>query len=94
MTVPESPAGAGRFDRLRRGLRRTREGILGRIGSLFRGSARSEDWSGELEEALIQADLGPRAAAQIVQAVRGRRDRPSHPGKECVRRRGACCATS
>ena len=52
MTVPESPAGAGRFDRLRRGLRRTREGILGRIGSLFRGSARSEDWSGELEEAL------------------------------------------
>src|SRR2546426_5654213 len=71
MTVPESPAGAGRFDRLRRGLRRTREGILGRIGSLFRGSARSEDWSGELEEALIQADLGPRAAAQIVQAVKG-----------------------
>src|SRR3989442_14652805 len=71
MAVPESPAGAGRFDRLRRGLRRTREGILGRIGSLFRGSARSEDWSGELEEALIQADLGPRAAAQIVQAVKG-----------------------
>jgi len=71
MTVPESPAGAGRFDRLRRGLRRTREGILGRIGSLVRGSARSEDWSGELEEALIQADLGPRAAAQIVQAVKG-----------------------
>src|SRR3989449_10161455 len=71
MTVPESPAGAGRFDRLRRGLRRTREGILGRIGSLFRGSARAGGWSGELEEALIQADLGPRAAAQIVQAVKG-----------------------
>ena len=73
MTVPESPAGAGRFDRLRRGLRRTREGILGRIGSLFRGSARSEDWSGELEEALIQADLGPRAAAQMTECPVQRR---------------------
>src|SRR2546422_11199305 len=71
MTVPESPAGAGRFDRLRRGLRRTREGILGRIGSLFRGSARAGGWSGEPEEALNQADLGPRGAGQIVQAVKG-----------------------
>src|SRR3989454_4259514 len=71
MNAPESPAGAGRFERLRLGLRRTREGILGRIGSLFRGGAKSEDWSGDLEQALIQADLGPRAAAQIVQAVKG-----------------------
>src|SRR3989449_6522598 len=89
MTVPESPAGAGRFDRLRWGLRRTREGILGRIGSLFRGSARSEDWSGELEEALIQADLGPRAAAQIVQAVKGApgSTQPSwEGGREAARR--------
>jgi fused signal recognition particle receptor len=71
MTAPESPSGAGRFERLRWGLRRTREGILGRIGSLFRSSLKAEDWCGDLEAALIQADLGPRAAAQIVEAVKG-----------------------
>jgi fused signal recognition particle receptor len=70
MTVQESPPGAGRFERLRQGLRRTREGILGRIGSLFRGAVKSDDWSGGLETALIQADLGPQAAARIVEAVK------------------------
>jgi fused signal recognition particle receptor len=72
MTAAESPAGAGRFERLRQGLRRTREGILGRVASLLRGAEKAEDWSGALETALIQADLGPRAAAQIVEAVKGR----------------------
>ena len=69
MTAPESPKGAGRIERLRQGLRRTREGILGRIGTLFRGEAPSRDWTGDLEAALIQADLGPGAAGRIVAAV-------------------------
>ena len=72
MTTAESPAGVGRLERLRQGLRRTREGILGRVVTLFRGAADTEDWSGALETALIQADLGPRAAAQIVEAVKER----------------------
>jgi len=84
MNAPESPAGAGRFERLRLGLRRTREGILGRIGSLFRGGEPSEDWTGDLEAALIQADLGPRAAARIVEAVRAAPGSPS-PSWEGVR---------
>jgi len=71
MTAAESPAGSGRFERLRQGLRRTREGILVRVASVFRGAAKADDWSGALETALIQADLGPRAAAQIVEAVKG-----------------------
>jgi len=71
MTAAESPAGSGRFERLRQGLRRTREGILVRVASLFRGAVNADDWSGALETALIQADLGPRAAAQIVEAVKG-----------------------
>ncbi len=70
MNVPESPAGPGRFERLRLGLRRTREGILGRIGSLFQSGGKGDDWTADLETALIQADLGPRAAAQIVEAVK------------------------
>jgi fused signal recognition particle receptor len=80
MNATESPSGAGRFERLRQGLRRTREGILGRIGSLFRGNAKSEDWSADLETALIQADLGPRAAAQIVAAVKAGTAAPSLEG--------------
>jgi fused signal recognition particle receptor len=57
---------------VRDGLRRTREGIFGRLASLFRaapGEARA--WSEDLEAALIQADVGPGAAARIVEAVRG-----------------------
>ncbi len=60
----------GRLDRFLSGLRRTREGILGRLGSVFRGGAVAADWSAELEAALIQADLGPEAAQRIVAAVR------------------------
>ena len=50
-------------------MRRTREGILGRIGTLFRSGGTGPDWSGALETALIQADLGPKAAGRIVAAV-------------------------
>jgi fused signal recognition particle receptor len=67
------PAGKpGRLDRVREGLRRTREGVLGRLASLFQGSVPGEDWSVGLEAALVEADLGPRAAARIVEAVRER----------------------
>ena len=69
MTASESPQAAGHLGRLRQGLRRTREGILGRIGALIRGEAPAPDWTGDLEAALIQADLGPGAASRIVAAV-------------------------
>jgi fused signal recognition particle receptor len=73
MTAPAPPAGVGRLERLRQGLHRTREGILGRVATLFRGAAKAEDWSEALEEALLQADLGPQAASRIVAAVSGTR---------------------
>ena len=73
MTASGSPAGTGRLDRLRHGLRRTREGLLDRVAALFRGAAKSDDWSDALETALLQADLGPQAAARIVAAVSGAR---------------------
>ena len=69
MTAPEPPKGAGRIERLRQGLRRTREGILGRLGSLFRSGAIVGDWRGDLESALLQADLGPKTTDRIVEAV-------------------------
>jgi fused signal recognition particle receptor len=61
----------GRAGRLWQGLRRTREGIFGRLTTILRdGSPPEVDWSDDLETALIQADVGPRAAVEIVDRVR------------------------
>jgi fused signal recognition particle receptor len=67
---PEPAPGPGRLDRLRQGLRRTREGLLGRLAGLARPGAPPADWQETLETALIQADLGPAASARVVEAVR------------------------
>jgi len=66
----------GRLERFRLGLRRTREGFVGRLAGLFQSADRPpENWDEDLEAALIQADLGPGAAQQIVARVRqGARD--------------------
>jgi len=65
-----SPGPAGRLERFRMGLRKTREGLLGRVAALWQGrDERGRDWSGDLEAALIQADLGPQAAGLIVSAA-------------------------
>jgi len=61
----------GYLERLRLGLRRTREGILGRVTALLQpGAATAPDWKEDLEAALLQADIGPVAAGRIVSAVR------------------------
>ena len=61
----------GYLERLRLGLQRTREGILGRVTALLQpGTASSPDWKDDLEAALLQADIGPLAAGRIVSAVR------------------------
>ncbi len=85
MTAPEPPKGAGRIERLRQGLRRTREGILGRLGSLFGSGATGPDWSGDLETALLQADLGPNTAERIVAAVAARAAGSAPPSWDGVR---------
>ncbi len=70
MSPPEESA-PGRFQKVRDGLRRTREGFLGRLSGLFTSAAAAPDgWDEDLETALIQADLGPEAAQRIVERVR------------------------
>jgi fused signal recognition particle receptor len=62
--VPERPAEGGLADRVR---------------ALFRGGqATEETWSG-LEEALIRADVGPKAAADVVRRVREHYRPPQDP---------------
>ncbi|HEV8202371.1 MAG TPA: signal recognition particle-docking protein FtsY [Candidatus Polarisedimenticolia bacterium] len=63
---------AGRLERFMHGLKRTRDGLLGKVSSLLPGGvATGTDWSETLENALIEADLGPETAARIVDEVRG-----------------------
>ncbi|HKY32305.1 MAG TPA: signal recognition particle-docking protein FtsY [Candidatus Polarisedimenticolia bacterium] len=60
------------FERLRAGLSRTREGLASRLGTLFRpGEARRlEEILDDLEEILIQADVGPAVASELVTSMR------------------------
>ena len=62
---------SGRLDRFMQGLKRTRDGLLGKVTSILPGGgAAATDWSETLENALIEADLGPETAAKIVDDVR------------------------
>jgi fused signal recognition particle receptor len=62
------------FERLQAGLRRTRISLAGRLGDLFRsGEARRvADLLEELEEILIEADVGAGIAAELVDRIRER----------------------
>ena len=67
-----TPKSAGRLERFMHGLKRTRDGLLGKVSSLLPGGAATgTDWGEALENALIEADLGPETAARIVDEVRG-----------------------
>ncbi len=79
-----SPGKVGRLERIRQGLRRTREEIVGRIAALLQGAAPERDWTEDLESALIEADLGPRTATRIVEAARASAG-PAAPSWEGVR---------
>ena len=69
----DNAAGAGWLARLRNGLAKTRERLGGRLSGLF-GAARPLDraFYEELEAALITADVGPAASAQLIESLRTR----------------------
>lgn len=67
------PAKRGMFARLREGLSRTRAGMSEKIVQLVKGrTAISEELYEELEEVLIQADVGVPTTLRIVEGVRSR----------------------
>ena len=60
------------------------EGLAARIRALFPGGGATNDtWKG-LEEALIRADVGPRAAADVVARVKERYAPPMDPADVVV----------
>ena len=53
-------------------LAKTRQGLFGRIGTLFQANEVTDETWDELEELLIQADLGINTALQVVERLRAR----------------------
>lgn len=65
--------GKGFFHRLKDGLKKTRQGFIFRVLDLFsRFTGSSEDFYEELEEILIQADVGVETTMKLVDALKER----------------------
>ncbi len=63
----------GFFDKIRNGLKKTRDILFMDVKDVFRiGRRVDEALLAELEEKLVLADLGPRLAAEIVDEIRGK----------------------
>ena len=56
-------------DRLTKGLSRSRDGVWGKIGSLFSGGGLDDDALEEVEELLYGADLGPKATGELIESL-------------------------
>jgi len=63
----------GALNRFRRGLRKTREGVVGRLQSLFGGRVKLDPETLEqIEELLISADMGVKSAVAITRNIEKR----------------------
>ncbi len=68
---PAAPVDAEARDAFKAGLSKTRGGFVARLGKLFGKKKIDAQTLDELEEVLFTADIGPRAADRIFQAVKG-----------------------
>ena len=63
----------GFFERLKEGLRKTKESIFGQVNSIFKHFAKvDEEMLEELEEVLIASDLGVNVTETIIETLRNR----------------------
>jgi fused signal recognition particle receptor len=69
----------GLFGKLKEGLAKTREGLLGKVAALVASRPRiDEELLDQLEEILIGADVGVQTATQIIQSIRLRVKEKGH----------------
>ena len=68
--IPEGPADADATAAYKAGLAKTRGGFVAKLGKLFGKKKIDAATLDELEEVLFTADIGPRAADRIFQAVK------------------------
>ena len=71
MSSEVPPARSGFFSRLRDGLRKTRDSLVGKIEAVFSGTVIDEASLDELEEVLLASDLGPAASRAVMESARG-----------------------
>lgn len=60
----------GFFDKIKQGLKKTKENISKKIFEVFKAKALDEDFYEELETALISADMGVTATEQIIEELK------------------------
>lgn len=67
--VREKPGKVGFFQRLKEGLTKTRKNFMGKVETLFTGRAIDDEFFEELEEILIQADVGVKTTMKLVERL-------------------------
>lgn len=75
----------GLFDRLKTGLTRTKESLVGKVDSIFTGRQVDEKTLEELEEILVLSDVGVNSASEIVGRLKAKSDRGEIKGAGSVR---------
>jgi fused signal recognition particle receptor len=77
---------SGFFSRLKDGLKKTRDGLVGTLETIFAGGPPLDPATlDELEEALLAADLGPAVTASVMDAARGAFRREAATNVEAMR---------
>lgn len=93
-TTPASPVGAeerqdsapGFFSRLKSGLKKTKDGLVGRIDALVLGKKEIDaDTLEELEEILITSDIGVKTTVELIRALEQRLGRNELNDGEALR---------
>ncbi len=62
----------GLFDKLKQGLKKTKDSLFGGLNGLFSGSEITDDFYDELEETLILCDLGAKTSEDVVNGLKAR----------------------
>lgn len=84
---PERREGPGFFERLKTGLTRTHENLIGRIDVLLQGKKQIDaDTLEELEEILITADIGVATAVELIRILEQRLKRNELQDGEALKR--------
>lgn len=61
---------AGIFSKFKKGLAKTREGFVERLSTMVKGRTLDEEFFEELEDTLIQADIGVETSINLVESIR------------------------
>jgi fused signal recognition particle receptor len=84
--VEETPAKPGFFDRLKSGLKKTKDGLVGRIDALVMGKKTIDaDTLEELEEILITSDIGVKTTVELICTLEQRLGRNELKDGEALR---------